>query len=164
MAEKISAIFKDAIVNIFLFRLLLKNRKWGDLHRCKLNKARMSYLSWTHGETNTDELWTHVLLQMFGISFCPQFELLFVSYYSKLKLTHFFSFRLKSYWPVYCIWFRVLVPRLDGIFKYLCRTTDATEWIKRREIKNVKVGTIVDFQDAFKIWKKAIIVKTFVDN
>jgi hypothetical protein len=53
------------------------------------------------------------------------------------------------------------VPRSEEIIKYLCRTTDATEWIKRREIKNVKVGTILDFQDAFKIWRKAIVVKTF---
>lgn len=53
------------------------------------------------------------------------------------------------------------MPRSKEIIKYLCRTTDTAEWIKRREIENVKIGTILDFQDDNKIWRKAIVVKIF---
>ena len=57
---------------------------------------------------------------------------------------------------------RILVPRSNELFKYLCRTTDTLEWSTRREVKNPRAGLIVDFQDAFKVWRRAIILSVFV--
>jgi hypothetical protein len=54
----------------------------------------------------------------------------------------------------------VLAPKSSEILKYLCRTTDACEWAKRRQLTNFRPGLIVDFQDVFKVWRRAIILKT----
>jgi len=82
-------------------------------------------------------------------------------HFTQLNQLYWFSLRLENDQSVLFILFRVLVPRSKEIIKYLCRTTDTAEWIKRREIENVKIGTILDFQDDNKIWRKAIVVKIF---
>ena len=57
-----------------------------------------------------------------------------------------------------------LLPQSTEVIKYLCRTTDSSEWTKRRYVSSVKPGMIVDFQDSFNMWRRAIVVKTFLNN
>lgn len=121
----------------------------------------MSYLSWTYGATYLDELWSYVLSPMFGIQYRPHHSMLPLQTTAKLRKLSPFRLHLKSNQPVPLCLSRVLAPRSSEILKYLCRTTDAAEWVKRRQLNNIRAGLIVDFQDAFKIWRRAIILKTF---
>lgn len=122
----------------------------------------MPHLSWTYGQTYPHELWAHVLLQMSLIQLSPQHHMLSMPYCPQRATLYPVSVRIGPDQPVFSLLFRVLLPKSSEFIKYLCRTTDATEWIKRREVKNVKVGTIVDFQDAFRVWRKGIVIKTSI--
>lgn len=50
------------------------------------------------------------------------------------------------------------------MIKYLCRTTESSEWLKRRFLSNIKTGLLVDFHDAFNLWRKAVVIKVFFDD
>jgi len=122
----------------------------------------MSDLPLADGETHLNVLRTHVLLPMFGIQHRTQHQLLPLPATAKPRPLHPLHIRRKPHqWVLNCLC-RVLAPRSNEIFKYLCRTTDTTEWINRRELKNLKAGLVVDFQDAFRVWRRAIVLKTFV--
>ena len=43
----------------------------------------------------------------------------------------------------------------------MCRTSDCSEWKKRRYVNNVRPGLIVDFHDSFNMWRRAVVIKTF---
>jgi len=152
---------KNTPVNTLSSRVLPNNRRWNHLRDCWWNAVLMSHLPGTHRKTHFNELWTHLLFSLFGISLRSQCYVLPMPYFTQSNHLYWFSLRLEHDQSVVFILFRVLVPRSKEIIKYLCRTTDTVEWIKRREIKNVKIGTILDFQDDNKVWRKAIVVKIF---
>jgi tRNA/tmRNA/rRNA uracil-C5-methylase (TrmA/RlmC/RlmD family) len=126
------------------------------------NQTRVSDLSLTYGQTYDDDLWPYVLLSLPWVQRSPQLKMLHVQARTKKGTLYFFLFRWKSHKLVHLSLLRVLLPRSNEIIKYLCRTTDAFEWAKRRELGNIRPGVIVDFQDSFNIWRRAIVLKTFV--
>jgi hypothetical protein len=50
------------------------------------------------------------------------------------------------------------LPYGPELLKYLCRTTDSSEWAKRRKIANFRQGLVVDFQDKCHVWRRGVIV------
>jgi len=56
------------------------------------------------------------------------------------------------------------LPSSTNIIKYLCRTTDAQEWAKRRRVNNIRVGVVLDFQDRYNTWRRGVVIKTFMSN
>ena len=124
----------------------------------------MLHLPWTHGATYLNELRAYVLLKMSGIKHSSQLELLSLPSIAESRRFYSLHFRWKADWRVLESVSRIVVPRSNEIIKYLCRTSDCFEWIKRREIRDLTPGMIIDFQDAFKVWRRAIILKIFTDK
>jgi len=56
------------------------------------------------------------------------------------------------------------LPSSTDIIKYLCRATDSQEWTKRRRVSNIRVGTVLDFQDKYNTWRRGVVIKTFMSN
>jgi len=130
----------------------------------RLNLIRMPHLPRSHGATYLNELWSYVLLEMFGIKHSSQLELLPLPPKAESRWYYSLRFRWKvDKWVLENV-SRIVVPRSNEIIKYLCRTSDCFEWIKRREISDLRPGMTVDFQDAFKSWRRAVISKIFLDK
>lgn len=56
-------------------------------------------------------------------------------------------------------YFRFLLQSGPELVRYLCRTTDSSEWAKRRRISSWRQGLVVDYRDRGQVWRRGVLIK-----
>ena len=124
----------------------------------------MPHLPRIDGPANDDGMRTYVLLPLSRIQHRTQSTVLPLSSVAARLTPPAFPSCLDPYQQVQISLFSFLLPRSKEVIKYLCRTSDCSEWKKRRYINNIRQGLIVDFHDNFNMWRRAVVMKTFFND
>jgi hypothetical protein len=118
----------------------------------------MPHLPRTDGDSSCHDLRTCLLSPLSGLQHRIQRTLLPLPPLAKSITPHPSQIRRNTHRKVTNHPLRFLVPSGSEFIRYLCRTTDSAEWLKRRQIASYKLGLVVDFQDRCNIWRRGVIV------